>query len=379
MIKNRHNPAPVPDFTSILLYFCLLVLLAAGGCAKKMAAPYEPALEAQDAVAEQKMFRQAEIAADMEETPPATGPASRMIYYNGFIRLKATDPPAILKTAADRVIAIGGYVERMDQATATFRVPVARFQAVFDDFLQLGDVMNKSITAQDITESFQDIMLRLQIAEATRKRLVELLNKAADEKEKLTLLGEIHRLNDQIEQMTHQRDTLSALASFSRLTLEAHPRREVSVDKRLEDVRDLQWIHSLSPFSTQVAEQGEYLSFEVPGGMVPLEKKRLWVAESADGAVFRAHRRNNYPRGNTDFWFEAIRTRIAPEFMSSVSTVGGFKMLRLMSRTRAPYVYLVGVHVSDDRLELVEVYFPSTAQEERYWDSISKSIAGGAR
>lgn len=376
VIQNRHNLAPIPSFSFFLLCLCLLLLFITGGCSKKAKIDHEKYAE----------FIQVQGASEAESPaqrmiagPVSAQPAARMIHYDGFIRLRATDPPATLQTAADRVIACGGYVERMDETSAAFRVPVARFQAVFDETLKLGDVLKKSITVQDITESFQDTGLRLQIAEATRKKLMELLNKTTKEEEKLRLLREIHRLNEEIEQLINQKDTLSALASFSRLTLEILPRQEISRDEKPDDIREFEWIQSLSPFERDVAQQDEYLAFEVPKGMVPLDRKHLWVAESADGAVFWAHRRSNYPKGDTDFWFEAIKTRIEPEFTATVSNVGNFKLLRLMSRTTAPYVYLIGVHVVDDRLEMVEIYFPSTTQETRYWESVSQSIAGGAR
>ena len=75
------------------------------------------------------------------------------------------------------------------------------FQGVFDKILTLGQVLDKSITAQDITDSYNDVELRLKIAQATGRRLMVLLEKAETEKEKLKLLQEIQRINEKIERM----------------------------------------------------------------------------------------------------------------------------------------------------------------------------------
>jgi hypothetical protein len=308
-------------------------------------------------------------------------PKERMIHHNGFKKLRTPRPQQLLEDATRTVRAVGGYVERIDTAQGVFRVPVAKFEATFAKLLELGDVLDKSITTQDITDAFVDLDLRLKIAETTRQRLVELLAKAKTEKEKLKLLREIQRINEKIENLTAQRDTLLKLSQFSRVTVQVVARQQGMPKAQKEDISAFAWIHRLSPFRRDVALEGKVIKFQVPKEMVLLDGKKFWIAESADGAVFWASRHDQQPAGDTDFWLEALRLRLAPEFAAAETLqAGSFKILRFKDRSEKPYLYLVGIHVTkDNALELVEVYYPSQQQEERYGAAILTAIGKGAK
>jgi len=59
---------------------------------------------------------------------------------------------------------------------------------------------------------------------------------------------------------------------------------------------------------------------------------------------------------------------------------GEFKLLRLEDRSETPYIYLVGLRVNRSQvLEMVEVYYPTPAHENRYGEQVFAVIAGGAR
>jgi hypothetical protein len=237
------------------------------------------------------------------------------------------------------------------------------------------------VTAEDITDAFMDVDLRLKIARATHQRLVELLAKAREEKEKIRILREIQRIRTEIETLSAQRDRLLSMARFSRITLLIEARKLDGSTSRQESIAAFEWISRLSPFDDQVARSGRPLKFDVPEGMVGLDRKGLWAAESADGAVMRASRHDLQPVGDSDFWMEAVRLRLGPEYADArVVEKGDFKLLRLEDRSEKPYIYLVGLHVNGSKaLEVVEVYYPTSAHENRYSKQVFTSIARGAQ
>jgi hypothetical protein len=314
-------------------------------------------------------------AAEAETTP------ARMIHHDGFIHLRTPRPSELVEAATGLVEASGGHVERLEGDSAVFRVPVAEFQAVFTQLLALGDVLDQSVTTEDITDAFMDVDLRLNIARATHERLVELLAKAPGEKEKIRILREIQRIRIEMETLSAQRERLLSLAAFSRITLRIEARRLDTDTGRQESISAFEWIHQLSPFNDQVARSGTPFKFHVPEGMVALERQGLWVAESANGAVMRASRHVRQPAGDTAFWLEAVHLRLGPDYAEArVMDVGAFKVLRLEDRSETPYIYLVGFHVTPARtLEMVEVYFPTSDLEKRYLATVLASIDGGAR
>jgi hypothetical protein len=313
---------------------------------------------------------------------PAAEPArARMVHHDGTISLR-TPRPMVLVDAASRIVeSSGGYVEKLDGETTVFRVPLETFQKVFDQLLGLGDVLDHSITTEDITDAFMDVDLRLTIARRTRRRLADLLARAKSDKEKIRILREIQRVSIQIETLSAQKERLLSMARYSRITLHIETRRLARSDARHEEIAAFEWIGRLWPFDDQVARSGKPLALKVPERMVALENKGLWVAESADGAFVRASVHKLQPQGDTAFWLQAVRLRLSPDYAdASILDVGHFKMLRLEDRSASPFVYLVGLRVDPRQaLEVVEIYFPTPAHETRYKAAVFSAIAGGAR
>jgi hypothetical protein len=309
---------------------------------------------------------------------PAAAP-KRMVHYNGFLKLKVTNPTQTLQQASEIADGAGGYVESLTSTTVTLRVPVASFRRIYDKLTTIGDVLSRSMTAQDVTDQFVAMDLRVKTLRASRDRLIALLGKAQKAREKLDLLREIQRLTEEIDQLEMYLTTLASLAELSRITVEAVPHQVQLSGGAEEPIAVFRWIHALSPFRRDLAREGDRLELKVPTGMVELSDDDPWVCEAADGAVIWAHRRDNDPQGSSAYWIEALRIRLAPEYGSAeVSDVGPFKLLRLVDQSEKAYRYLVAVRARGDDLEVVEVYYPTDEHEKRYGDAVRAVISGGA-
>ncbi len=305
--------------------------------------------------------------------------AERMVHYDGWARLRVTRVQELLDQVAAMAEELGGKVERMYSGTITVAVPVAGFEAAFAQILSLGDVMDKSITATDVTEAFTSMELRLRTAETTRTRLQALLARAEEEAEKLQLLREIARLTEEIDLMKSQVELLSTLASFSRITIEAVPRQAVGQRSAQEEAWGMGWILQLSPFRQDVVAYAKHLPLEVPEGFVALDIKKRFVAESADGAIIRSGKLDNEPHGDTDFWMAALQQRLESEFASTtVETWGSYRVLELVDGSDEPYVYLLAASAQGKWLQLVEVYYPGKAEQERHGAAVRDVIEGAA-
>ncbi|MDG1479973.1 MAG: DUF4349 domain-containing protein [Myxococcota bacterium] len=308
----------------------------------------------------------------------AAAPTARMVFYNGLVELRVTKTDESIEAIKGMVEALGGTIESRSGRHVTVRVPVARFSEAMEQAMALGDVLSRSVTAEDVTEAYTAIDLRLATARATRDRLVELLARATEESEKIALLKQIQRVNEKIDVTESQLRTLSSLARFSRLTITLVPRQAFADRSHSQDAVGLGWIQDLSPFARSVGDDERRVSVDTPDGLVVLSPRGRFIAESADGAVLWTGRVPNEPRGDAEFWVSAISGRLSAEFESaSVTTVGPWTMLRLVSDGDTPYRYLIGVIDTGKKLELVEIYYPSAEQEERYGEQILASLRGG--
>lgn len=309
----------------------------------------------------------------------AADPAeARMVRYDGYARLRVGGLEQVSDQLVTMTKAVGGRVETLSRTRLVLRVPVATFRAQFDAMLGLGEVMEKNISAQDVTDAFASIELRLKSAKATQERLQALLAKSRDEQEKLMLLRELQRIGEEIDAMEAQSRTLVDLASMSRITIELVPREALVSSGPVQESSAFAWIRQLSPFRDEVLSYGKHLPLPVPTGMVALDVKKRFLAESADGARFRAARLENDPEGNATFWLDALETRLAPEFArADRADVGAWKTLRLEDRSDTPYVYVLGVRTDGTTLEIVEIYYPTKAHEARYGDAVRAALTGG--
>lgn len=315
------------------------------------------------------------------EPPPAdnsTTPAqARMVHYAGYARLRVVRVDTAIDSIGKLATDVGGFVERVGPTSVVIRVPVAAFEERYNAVLALGDVLDKSLTAQDLTEAFQAVELRLKTARATRDRLVELLARSQDEKEKLALLREIQRLEQEVDQLEGQGRTLSALASMSRINVDLVAREALAWQGGQAETLELAWIRGLSPLRLAPPVDARRLKLDVPEGMVQLEERGPFVAESADGARIWSHRLENAPRGDAAWWQTALRDRLAPEFaVGEAGAQGAWKTVRLVDRGDEPYTWVIAVRVAGDHLDLVQVYYPSAAAEQRYAAAVAAVLMG---
>lgn len=306
------------------------------------------------------------------------GPDPRLVYYLGFAKLRVTDPTSTLQQAGEIVELRGGYVESLEAGRTELRVPVESFLETYEALLKLGDVVQRSVTAQDITERVSATALRLKTLRTSRDRLIELLSRASNEQEKLNILHEIKRLTEALDQLTIQLDELRKMASFSRITLEVDAKQPKVEHAEEELFHAFRWIHALSPFEQDLARAGEPIELETPDSMAALTQLRHWMAEGPDGAQVWAHERKNAPAGSNGFWLDAIEHRLKARFTEvKRKTAGGFDVLRFVDGSAESYRYLVAINAYGSRLQVVEVYFPSPAHEERHGAAIMASISKG--
>lgn len=311
---------------------------------------------------------------------PSSAPAepeSRMVHYNGYAKLRVTTPDETLDVLAERAESAGGYVESMGQRRVTLRIPVDDFQRFFEEeVLELGDVLDKSLTAQDVTEAYASLDLRLRTARASRERLQKLLAKATEEEDKLRILQQIRRLTEQIDDLEMRTEVLARLASFSRITVELVPRDAFAHANARAELAGFEWIARLSPFSRALQAEGNKYVLPVPDGLVKLDDRGVFSAESADGAAFWASRHKMIVDGTATFWANAVEARLADEFAEAErSIVGPFEVLRFVEPSDDPYVYVVALRTEGRRLFVVEAYYPTTAQEDRYRQAVEQALS----
>jgi hypothetical protein len=148
-----------------------------------------------------------------------TGPSVRaaVIIYQGDMKMLA-DEEAIPKTI-DKIIdvaeSLGGNVSGRKDNSVQIKVPSASFRDAMTKIDALGAVTNRSVTADDVSEEFHDLEVRLANLKATRARLQEFLAKANGIGDMLTVERELERVAQEIDRMEGRLEFLRTRAAMS--------------------------------------------------------------------------------------------------------------------------------------------------------------------
>ena len=112
-----------------------------------------------------------------------------------------------------------GYVNEIGTYRTIIRVKSTNLDSAIKDISRLGKVQNKNISGQDVTDKYLDYQIRLDNAEKSRKRYLELLSKAENVEAALKVEKELERLNEVIDLLKGKMNRINHLSEFSTITI----------------------------------------------------------------------------------------------------------------------------------------------------------------
>lgn len=132
----------------------------------------------------------------------------RLLVYNGQIKVEVSKPGESIEQFLAMVVEWGGYLQSQVDTTVTVRIPAMRFDAAFALLRESGRVLREQRRADDVTEEFTDLGIRIDNARKSRDRLLEVLQKAEKVEDVLAVEKELRRLTEEIERMEGRRKYL---------------------------------------------------------------------------------------------------------------------------------------------------------------------------
>jgi hypothetical protein len=155
------------------------------------------------------------------DKPAAQGPATPMaplLIYVGDLQMQVLEEAAI-PASIDKVIdvaeSLGGYLAGRKDTSVQVRIPSAYFREGFTRIEQIAEVLHRSVSADDVSEQYSDLEVRLANLRATHKRLQEFLAKSGTIQDMLTVGRELERVAGEIESIEGKMRFLRSRAAFS--------------------------------------------------------------------------------------------------------------------------------------------------------------------
>lgn len=301
---------------------------------------------------------------------------AQKIFYDATLKLEVLNSVDAVEHVASMVKAAGGYVEEQARTTGIFRIPVKAFGKTFDDAQALGKVLDKSVLAFDVSEAYSDATLRRELMQSTLTKLETLLKNAQTASERLVLLKEIGVLKERLEKLASQIRELGEKAAYSRLALEAIEPAQSIARGSAASVGALAWLSSLSPDSVGAVYRGRRLELVLPDGFVAVPNRKYFEAESATSSTIRATRLENNPRGDKVFWGEAVQAALGSRFKVVGSETAGRFVVVHAATADGIARYDVAVATEGDDLLMVEAFYPSAVDLQRFGAPVIAAVAG---
>lgn len=152
---------------------------------------------------------------NQEEPTQAKLIQERKVLYAASLRVVVKEPDTAVAKTVRLATAYNGFMTSTSNTTALIRVPADRFESAMEEIATYGKLKDKSITGEDVTEAYLDLGIRLENAEKSRSRYLELLARAETVEAALAVERELERLNEVIDRYKGQRQRMDQLERFS--------------------------------------------------------------------------------------------------------------------------------------------------------------------
>jgi hypothetical protein len=297
-----------------------------------------------------------------------------MIIYSGYLQLRVRR----LIEAQDQIQSVvekrGGYIDSLTKTTIVVRIPGIDFESMMTELAGLGELLSRWVRAQDVTLQFTDLRARLDVAEKSRERLLKLLDKVDDVAERLRILQEIKRLSEQIDTIDSSLAAIRNLVDYFTITIDLVPILEA--DRMDTGLSPFAWIRELRPHLQTMTEGKKAFAIKLPKGFVLFEKEEAYLAQSADTSVIRAASLTNEPKGDNAFWIDAVDFEMTTrqEKIEKSGTEGKFVYRLYENDDVTPRFYLVALTVLEDKIYVIEVFFPNADAKDAHFNSVIEML-----
>ncbi len=143
----------------------------------------------------------------------------RMVMYDASMRLKVKKLEGQAQQAVEIAKAKGGFMVNISDSFVRLRVPAESLKQAMDEIAGLGKLDSRNISGSDVTDNYSDFKLRLENAEKTRDRYLEILAKAEQVSDILLIEKELERINLNIERYKGMMNGMDKRVKYSSLNV----------------------------------------------------------------------------------------------------------------------------------------------------------------
>ncbi len=247
---------------------------------------------------------------------PAAPQAERQVIYSASLSLVVVSIAEAQASVLTFAREVGGYLQQSDARSIMVRVPAAKFDEVVARIGRLGEVVDKNVSASDVTEELYDLDIRLENARKARERLIEHLAQSQKIEDTLKIEAELTRLTGEIERMEGRKRFLASQVALSTIHVQLNSTAPQGPQGDGLGV-PFEWLARLGDGLVAGTVEGRprkprFLangpSFEVPSQFLRYyQSAELVEAMDGDDLRIKVQRHDNFDKGALEFWQKLAR------------------------------------------------------------------------
>ncbi|MFH0864113.1 MAG: DUF4349 domain-containing protein [Candidatus Gottesmanbacteria bacterium] len=159
-------------------------------------------------------------------TPTQT--QNRLVVQESSMSMLVSNVRKINDQIVDKAKSVGGYMvntsltnpQEAPFATVTIRIPADELKTTLDYFRTLAiKVTSENILGTDVTDQYVDVQARLATLEKTKAKFADIMDKAVQVQDILTVQRELINIQDQIDSLKGQQQYLEQTAKLAKVTV----------------------------------------------------------------------------------------------------------------------------------------------------------------
>lgn len=187
----------------------------------------------------------ATVAAARQQAAAIVG--QRQMVYRGELSLEVPRPEDAVQAVVQRLQEWGGYLQQQAGPSLTIRVPAGRFDAVFASIRSMGRLLAEVRSADDVTEEYLDLGLRIENAKRSLERLRELLQRTDKVEDLLRVEQEMRRLSEEVERLEGRRRFLASQVAMATLKVSFRAASAPPDQLRYRQPSRFPWLNAIGP------------------------------------------------------------------------------------------------------------------------------------
>ena len=173
---------------------------------------------------------QAQVQQSANSSASEKVPSERKIVKTAALSIKTKNYDKLMSAIMQKIEQYGGYIEQSQEfnhdsasnryANMDVKIPADKLEVFIEELSIIGTITSKTVTSEDITDSYIDVESRIKALETEEKTLLGLLEKAENLTDIIEIQKRLSEVRSELEGMIAKKQSYDGMVAFSGISLD---------------------------------------------------------------------------------------------------------------------------------------------------------------